>query len=283
VNGLPLVAGYALDLVAGDPARWHPVAGFGRVAAALEHAAYAPSRLRGALVTTALVAVAAAIGSRASLRGEAASVKSLIEGGDLPAARRRLRSLCGRDAADFDEADISRAVVESVAENTSDAVVGVVFWGAVAGPAGAATYRAVNTLDSMFGHRDDRYANFGWAAAKLDDAVNWPPARLTAALTCVAAPLVGGSATRTARVILRDGASHPSPNAGRAEAAFAGALGLTLGGPLAYNGRIEKRPRLGEGRPAAREDIDRANRLSLAVGLTATMLAAAFASARRAR
>ena len=296
MNGLPLVAGYALDLVAGDPARWHPVAGFGRVAAALEHAAYAPSRLRGALVTTALVAVAAAIGSRASLtlitwvalggrslRGEAASVKSLIEGGDLPAARRRLRSLCGRDAADFDEADISRAVVESVAENTSDAVVGVVFWGAVAGPAGAATYRAVNTLDSMFGHRDDRYANFGWAAAKLDDAVNWPPARLTAALTCVAAPLVGGSATRTARVILRDGASHPSPNAGRAEAAFAGALGLTLGGPLAYNGRIEKRPRLGEGRPAAREDIDRANRLSLAVGLTATMLAAAFASARRAR
>ncbi len=296
MNGSPLLAGYALDLVAGDPDRWHPVAGFGRVATALERVAYAPSRVRGAIVTTVLVAAAAAVGSRTSLtfvtwaalggrslRREAAVVSELIERGDLLAARERLRSLCGRDALEFDEADLSRAVVESVAENTNDAIIGVLFWGAVAGSSGVAAYRAINTLDAMFGHRDERYAQFGWAAARLDDAINWPAARITAGLACLAAPLVGGSPADTARVIRRDGAAHPSPNAGRAEAAFAGALGLTLGGPLAYHGRVEDRPRLGDGRPAAPTDIERANRLSRAVGLAAALLASACAAVRRAR
>jgi adenosylcobinamide-phosphate synthase len=296
MSGSSLLAGFALDLVAGDPERWHPVAGFGRVATVAERAVYAPSRVRGVLVTGALVAGAAAIGSRTSLvlvtwaalggrslRREASAVKTLIDDRDLEAARDRLRSLCGRDPHEFGEAELARAVVESIAENTSDAVVAPLFWGAVAGPAGVAAYRAANTLDAMFGHRDDRYMKFGWAAARLDDAINLPPARVTAALTCALAPLVGGSPHRAVSITRRYGPAHPSPNAGRAEAAFAGALGLTLGGSLAYQGRVEHRPHLGEGRPPASADIDRANRLSLAVGLAATLLAAAFASARSRR
>jgi adenosylcobinamide-phosphate synthase len=296
VSGSSLLAGYALDLVVGDPEQWHPVAGFGRVATAAERAAYAPSRARGAFLTGVLVAGAAVVGSRTSLafvtwaalggrslRREATAVRALIDAADLEAARYRLRSLCGRDPQDFGEAELARAVVESIAENTSDAVVAPLFWGAVAGPGGVAAYRAANTLDAMFGHRDERYVEFGWAAARFDDAINWPAARITAALTCVLAPLVKGSPQAALSVTRRYGPAHPSPNAGRAEAAFAGALGLTLGGPLAYQGRVEHRPRLGDGRPPASDDIDRANRLSFAVGLAAALLAAVAVSVRSRR
>jgi len=166
--------------------------------------------------------------------------------------------------------------VESVAENTADAVVGTLFWGAAAGPGGAAAYRAANTLDAMIGHRSERYERFGWAAARIDDALGLPPARLAAALAAVLAPLVDGSPRRALATLLRDGAAHPSPNAGPLEAAFAGALGVRLGGPLAYGGRIERRPFLGDGRTPAPIDIRRAVRLLNAIGLTAALgLAAA--------
>jgi len=276
-----LVAGYAADLAFGDPRRGHPVAGFGQLAAAVERRWYRPSRLRGAIVTGLLVMLAATIGRAAgrrgflataattwatlgggSLRGEAARVGALLADERVDEARAALRALCGRDAGTLDPPGLSAAVVESVAENTSDAVVGALWWGTVAGPAGLAGYRAANTLDAMFGHRDDRYAEFGWAAARLDDALNWPAARFSALLACLLAPLVGGSPRRAWRAARDDGPRHPSPNAGRVEAAFAGALGVTLGGPLSYGGRREDRPALGGGPRPASGDIARASRLS---------------------
>lgn len=301
VSAAALAGGYVVDALLGDPRRWHPVAGFGRVAVAVERASYAPTRLRGALHAVALVAGAAlagellarragraaalgaltwaALGGR-SLAREALHVADCVERGDLEAARAALPALCGRDPAGLGERELCRAAVESVAENTSDAVVGALVWGAVAGPAGVAAYRAANTLDAMVGHRSERYASFGWAAARLDDALGWPGARLTAALTVLGAPLVGGSPAATARTLRADGSKHPSPNAGRAEAAFAGALGVALGGPLAYGGVVELRPALGRGRAPAARDVRRATRLSAAVGASAAVLCAAARAAR---
>jgi adenosylcobinamide-phosphate synthase len=292
-QGVALAVGYGADLLFGDPGRLHPVAGFGRLAASLERIAYAPSRLRGTLVTAALVTAAgvaaelagrrgsrplvvasttwAALGGR-SLRGEALTIAELIEHGRLAQARRALRALCGRDADELDADGLCRAVVESLAENTSDAVVGALAWGAAGGAAGVACYRAANTLDSMFGHRNARYERFGWAAAHLDDLMSWPAARLTVLICSLVAPLVGGSPARAIATALRDGARHPSPNAGRVEGAFAGALGVRLGGPLAYGGRAEHRPWLGDGRAPEVGDIRRAARLSWATGTTAAAL-----------
>lgn len=297
MRGGALLLGYGADLALADPRRRHPVAGFGRLAAAAERAAYAPTRARGAAVTAGLVAAAAAggallgaavsspaalaavtwtaLGGR-SLRREARAVADLIVRDDLPGARRRLSSLCGRDAAALDAAGLRRAVIESLAENTADAVVGTLLWGALLGPGGAAAHRAANTLDAMFGHRNEHYEAFGWAAARLDDALNWPVARLTALLAVGLAPLVGGSSAGAARAWRRDAGAHPSPNAGQAEAAFAGALRVELGGPLAYGGHAENRPRLGVGGLAPDDaDVRRAVRLSALVGAAAALLAAA--------
>jgi adenosylcobinamide-phosphate synthase len=206
-------------------------------------------------------------------------VANSIEQGDLRQARDGLSALCGRDADELDVHGLSRAVVESVAENTSDAVVGALAWGAVGGPAGVAAYRAANTLDAMFGHRSERYASFGYAAAKLDDAMNWPAARLSAAITCLAAPLVGGSPATTRAALRRDGPAHPSPNAGQIEAAFAGALGVQLGGPLSYGNRVEVRATLGHGDLPGVRDIRRATRLSLIVSTTAALACATVRTA----
>jgi adenosylcobinamide-phosphate synthase len=180
-----------------------------------------------------------------------------------------LRALCGRDAAELDAEQLRRAAVESLAENTSDAVVGTLLWGAVAGPAGVAAYRAANTLDAMVGSHSERYERFGWAAARLDDAMSWPAARTSAVLACLGAPLVGGSSRSAWQALRRDGGAHPSPNAGRVEAAFGGALGVRLGGPLSYDGRTERRAQIGGGTAAGAQDVRRAARLSLAVGAAA--------------
>lgn len=295
-----ILAGYSGDLLFGDPARWHPVAGLGRLSGALERRFYAPTRRRGAVHAGALLALPAAAAEVVARRsGRTATLAALtwaalggrslgrialaiardLDRGDLAAARGRLPALVGRDAAALDEAGVCRAVVESVAENTADAVVGTLLWAAVAGPAGVTAHRAANTLDAMIGHRTERYGRFGWAAARIDDALGLPVARLTAALTVACAPAVGGSPRRAAATLLRDGAAHPSPNAGRPEAAFAGALGVGLGGPLAYGGRTEHRPTLGDGRAPTPDDIRRAVRLLHAVGLAAALgLAAATRS-----
>jgi adenosylcobinamide-phosphate synthase len=304
VSGAAIIAGYAADLALGDPARWHPVAGFGRLAGRVERALYAPSRARGAAFALGLVALAAvggelaaravgrsaallgltwvALGGR-SLRREARRIAAALDAGDLVGAHAALPALAGRDPERLDARGVCRAVVESVAENTGDAVVGALLWGTVAGPAGVAAYRAANTLDAMVGHRSERYATFGWTAARLDDALSWPAARAGAALAATLAPVVGGSPRAAWRAMRRDGAAHPSPNAGRLEAAFAGALGVRLGGPLSYGGRPELRSELGDGHAPDAADVRRAARLSLAVGAVAATACAALRAGWEAR
>ncbi|RAY11852.1 cobalamin biosynthesis protein [Actinomadura craniellae] len=386
-----LLAGVALDAVFADPRRRHPVALFGQAAGALERRLHADSRARGAAFAAACAGAAAGLGlageravrgrplARAALTAaatwavlggtslgrEGTRMARALEDGDLDAARARLSHLCARDPAGLDAAALARATVESVAENTSDAAVAPLLWGAVAGVPGLLAYRAVNTMDAMVGYRSPRYARFGWAAARLDDAANWVPARVTGLLTVAVAPVgarpytsgtrrgvpavrageetrrwpaptpearrgvlragedarrpaavreyvtaedrpvarlqeppgwyegrhrrafrgqVLGAADRARRAyttLRRDGAAHPSPNAGRCEAAFAGALGVRLGGANVYAGRVEHRPTLGDGRPPEPADIHRAVRLSRAVVVGAALLAGAVAATRR--
>ncbi len=290
--------GFVADLLAGDPRRGHPVAGFGRAAGAVERrlwrdatghgVAYAAVCAGGAVAAAAVLARAArrspaaatglaaaaswAVLGGTSLAREARGVGAALAAGDLAAARERLPGLCGRDPQALDEAGIARAVVESVAENTSDAVVGALVWGALGGVPGLVGFRAVNTLDAMVGHRSARYRRFGWASARLDDLLGLPGSRLTAALAVLAGP-----DPRAARRVWRqDAGRHPSPNAGPVEAAFAGALGVRLGGTLSYGGRIEHRPVLGgSGRAVRVADIERAVRLSRRVGALAFAVCAA--------
>ncbi|WP_456875419.1 cobalamin biosynthesis protein [Geodermatophilus sp. SYSU D00710] len=306
-SALGLALGAGADLLLADPARRHPVAGFGSLAAALERRLWRESRAAGAGHAAVLVAAAAGLGTAVdratrdrpaartaavalatwtvlggtSLGRAAGAVAGALEAGDLPAARALLPTLAGRDPSALDAGELARATVESVAENTSDAAVAPLVWGALAGLPGLLGYRAVNTLDAMVGHRSPRYALFGWAAARADDVANWLPARLTAALTVAVAPLAGGSPRGALRVWRRDGAAHPSPNAGRCEAAAAGALGLRLGGRNVYGSRVEDRPVLGDGRAPDSDDVARAVRLSRAVWLAAAALAAAGRLLRR--
>ncbi len=215
-----------------------------------------------------------------SLAAEATAVQQHLDRADLPAARQRLTHLVGRRTADLDEAEIARAVIESVAENTSDAVVGPLFWGAAAGLPGLLAYRAINTLDAMVGHHSARYEHFGWASARTDDVVNYLPARLTALL----AALLSGQPRAVLRVVRRDGRRHPSPNSGMAESAFAAALDIALGGVNDYGSRIEERPILNaESRSATSSDIAAAARLSRRVALVAAIVCAAPGLLRRAR
>jgi adenosylcobinamide-phosphate synthase len=295
-RALGLVLGFVADRALGDPARFHPVAGFGRLAAGLERTTWADhraagvvhvgllvggsalagavaervARRRGPVAETVLVAATtwAVVGGR-SLEREALAVHALLEAGDLDGARQRVTHLVGRDPSVLDAAGVARATVESVAENTSDAVVAPLVAGAVAGVPGLLAYRAANTLDAMVGHRTPRLERFGWAAARLDDGLNLVPARLSALLACALAPCVGGRPADAARAWRRDAPHHPSPNAGPVEAAFAGALGVRLGGVNVYAGRTEDRHVLGDGRPVRPEDVGRATRLALAVDVGA--------------
>nr|WP_312882580.1 cobalamin biosynthesis protein [Micromonospora polyrhachis] len=308
-NAAGLVAGYTLDALLGDPRRFHPVAGFGQAAGALERRLYRPHRSAGTLHTALAVGVPVLLGAAATaatrrhpvaravlvaagtwtvlggrtLRREATIMGKALHSGDLPAARDRLGHLCGRDPATLDEPELARATVESVAENTSDAVVAPLCWGAVAGLPGLLGYRAANTLDAMVGHRSPRYERFGTPAARLDDLLNLVPSRLTGLLTIATAPVVHGDRAEAWRVWWRDRNDHPSPNAGQCESAMAGALGVRLGGRNIYFGRSEVRPFLGDGpRPDARH-IKRAARLSGAVGLAVLGLTAGHAAAAPAR
>jgi adenosylcobinamide-phosphate synthase len=298
-----LLLGSALDAVLADPRRGHPVAVFGTAAARAEHRFWAASRARGALFALACAGPAAAAGwagqrlagrrtvpgaalaavatwvvlGGTSLAAEAAGISRALAAGDLDDARRRLPALCGRDPAGLSAAELARAAMESVAENTCDAVVAPLLWGAAAGVGGLLGYRAVNTLDAMVGQHSVRYERFGWAAARLDDVANVVPARVTAALAVALAPAAGGSGRTALRTLRRDGGAHPSPNAGRCEAAFAGALGVSLGGTNVYQGRAERRGTLGDGPPPGPADLNRAIRLSRLIAFAATVLCAAAA------
>lgn len=295
-----LALGVALDALFADPRRGHPVAVFGRAAGRLEDRLYGDARAPGVAHVALCVAGAAGAGILAERAGHPAVRTALtaaatwaalggttlaregdyladaLEGGDVPRARARLPHLCGRDPSGLEAPELARATVESLAENTSDAVVAPLFWGAVAGVPGLLAYRVINTLDAMVGHRSPRYERFGWAAARLDDVANYVPARLTGLITVV----VGPEPRRALAVLRRDGHRHPSPNAGRCEAAFAGALGVTLGGPNVYGGRTERRPAMGDGPPPGVGDIRRAVRLTRAVGLAAAGAAVLAAALR---
>lgn len=308
-RALGLGLGFAADRLLGDPRRFHPVAGFGTLAAALERAGYADSRPAGVRHTVLLVGGAALVGVAAeavtarrpvlhtlvtaaatwtvlggrSLEREAMAVHDLLAGGDLAGARGRVQHLVGRVTDDLDADGIARAVVESVAENTSDAVTAPLVWGAVAGVPGLLAHRAVNTLDAMVGHRTPRLERFGWASARLDDLLNLPGSRWAALCVAAADPVHAGAVLAAWR---RDARAHPSPNAGVVESAFAGALGIRLGGRTVYGTRVEERPTMGSGRPVRTSDVPRATALARRVGWLAALgavlgAAASGASGRR--
>lgn len=302
---LGILVGYLADLLFADPRRGHPVAGFGTCAARLEALTYRDSRPAGVVHTSvlggclgisaamlqrrapggtglALTAVATwtALGGT-TLARTGSQMADLLADGDLDGARALLPSLCGRDPAVLDAAGLTRAACESVAENTSDAQVAPLLWAALAGAPGVLAYRAINTLDAMIGNRSPRYARFGWAAARSDDVANYFPARLTGLLTVGCATLVGGSPVSSARAWRRDAARHPSPNAGIPEAAFAGALGVRLGGPTQYRHELEIRPTLGDGREPTVDDLRRAVRLSGLVQGAALVVAMVISAAGR--
>ena len=306
-RALGLVLGFVADRVFGDPRRFHPVAGFGRVAASAEQRLYADNRLRGIahstllvgstgllglvadsfsrrrpLVNTALTAGAtwAVLGGR-SLGREAGAVHGFLQAGEIAAARQQLTHLVGRDTSGLDESEVSRATIESVAENTSDAVVAPLVAGAFGGIGGLLAYRAANTLDAMVGHHTTRYENFGWASARLDDVLNVPGARLSATLATVLAPTIGGQSANAWRVWRRDAKHHPSPNAGPVEASFAGAMNVTLGGVNRYGEHLEDRHTLGDGPLATAKDIERSVQLARNVGIAATVVGAVIASRKR--
>lgn len=271
---LGAAAGLALDRWLGEPpTRAHPVALFGLVMTDVERRLWRDSVAAGAahalvglgigavgghVAGSTTVATYVAAGGR-GLGDAATEVARALEAHDLAAARRLLPRLVGRDPDELDEPGIARAVVESVAENTVDAVIATGLWAALGGAAGAFAHRAVNTMDAMVGYRSARYRRYGIAAALLDDVMAWLPARLTAALVAAVRPRRAPAVWRAVR---RDAPAHPSPNAGVAEAAFAAALGLRLGGPTRYGGRWQDRPHLGDGGAPAAVDIPRAVRLS---------------------
>ncbi len=286
MTALAASAGFAIDRAVGEPpVQWHPVAWFGSTMTAIESRWYADDRARGvgyalAGVTVAVLPgvvlrrlvgsqAAAAVASALAIAGamlerEALGVADALHVDDIDAARRSLGGLVGRSTDQLDEAEISRAVIETVAENTVDAVTATLFWASIWGAPGALAHRAINTMDAMVGHRNERYARFGFTSARLDDIANWVPARLTAVAVAVAAPKCAADVWR---VIRRDAGAHPSPNGGVIEAAFAAGLGLRLGGANVYGGVMEDRGVLGSGRSPVSSDIARATTLARRVGL----------------
>ncbi|NOZ24081.1 MAG: cobalamin biosynthesis protein CobD [Planctomycetes bacterium] len=304
-----ILAAAGLDLLLGDP-RWlpHPVQGIGRLAAALDtpfRRAVKRPRLAGALIflvvflATGLVTAGVVCGAYRlhPYAGDAVSIVVLymtfaardlmrhsmdvyraLKADDLDEARRRVGLIVGRDADQLDEPGVVRAAVESIAENLVDGVTAPLFFGVLGGPVGAMLYKAVNTLDSTFGYKDERYIDFGWVPAKMDDVVNFIPARLTAPLVAVAAVLLRRRPVAALRVLFRDGRKHTSPNAGLTEAAVAGALGVQLGGVNIYFGKPSEKPTLGDPVvPLDRSHIIRANALMLT---TAGLAGALFLGTR---
>lgn len=276
-RALGVAVGLLLDRVLGEPPdRLHPVAWFGAAMQRVEQVLYADSRPRGAwhvalgvgLGVLAGGALRASVGSRGRhgevfstavavwlasagrlLRHTAGQIEDRLHEDDLTAAQERLPWLAGRDPSGLDTSGVAAAVVESLAENTVDAVLAPAFWGFVGGAPGALAHRASNTMDAMVGHHSTRYERYGWASARLDDVLAWPPARVFPVLLAGCAPHRARQVVATVR---RDAAAHPSPNAGVAESSLAAALGVQLGGPLRYGERIEHRSRLGDGpRPQA--------------------------------
>ena len=266
-DSLTIFFALLLDLIVGDP-RWlpHPVVAIGGLISLLDRKLrldWLHERLAGVLLLLVVVTVSAVVTwivlrlfamllplagwvaaiiisstclAARSLHVESRRVAAALQAGDLPAARYYLSSIVGRDTEHLNEAQIWRAVIETVAENTSDGIIAPLFWLTIGGPVCAMSYKAVSTLDSMIGYRNERYLQLGWASARMDDLMNYVPARISALLLIVAAPFAGCSLSAAVRIALRDRLNHPSPNSGHPEAAAAGALGVRLGGASSYKG-----------------------------------------------
>lgn len=206
------------------------------------------------------------------------AVDNALGVGDLPAARRDVAMIVGRDTAELSESEVARATVETLAESTADGVIAPLFYLTIGGAPLALAYKAVNTLDSMIGHRDEHHVDLGWASARLDDLVNWIPARLASGLLVMSAALTTGQlkpARNGWRVFRRDGSKHPSPNSGRPEAAMAGILGVRLGGTNFYDGIAQDRPVLGEeGRNVNAADIGSSAKVMVTASVLGVFLAA---------
>jgi adenosylcobinamide-phosphate synthase len=295
VPGAQIILAVLLDQLAGDPRRLpHPVRLMGRLGLALEtffRATRLPLKTAGILTlalllaaawaTTALLLYGAGLihpGAAAAMAvyliyttiaardlcRHSRAVHDALQIGDLPEARRRVGMIVGRETAQLNKEEVARAAVESVAESMVDGVCAPLLYAFAGGPAAAMLYRAVNTADSMFGYKNERYKEFGWAAARLDDLANFIPARLTGLLVPVAALLLNLDAASSWRILRRDRKNHASPNSGHGEAAVAGALGIRLGGPGTYFGRVVRKPFIGEAlQPIMAAHILAANRLML--------------------
>ena len=181
-----------------------------------------------------------------SLHHESSLVARALAANDLATARTALSRIVGRDTGELDEPEIWRALIETVAENTTDGIIAPLFWLTLGGPVAGIAYKAVSTLDSMVGYKNERYLRFGWASARTDDILNFIPARLTLIIMVIAAPLCRLPARRALTIALRDRLKHPSPNSGHAEAAAAGALGVRLGGRAVYSGRVSWKEYIGD-------------------------------------
>ena len=310
---LAAFAGFLLDCLFGDPlGKWHPVALIGRLISALEalfrgRFPQTPAGERAAGACTAVLTVLLPTGAAAlllwaarrispwaylalgaflcwqclaakSLRTEALKVVDRLESEGLDAARRQVGTIVGRDTQALTEEGVLRAAVETVAENTSDGVVAPLFWMALLGPAGGLAYKAVNTLDSMIGYKNERYLHFGRFAARLDDAANYLPARLSALAMIAASFLTGLDGKGAYRIWKRDRRNHASPNSAQTESACAGALGLRLGGDASYFGVLHHKPSIGDpAREIRREDVRLACRLMYGTTAVALFLYAAAA------
>jgi len=287
-----LLIALMLDVCFGEPRRYHPLVGFGNLVQWLERQLYADSRLRGLIAVLLLLLpftllaywfargfiieimlLYLAIGWR-SLEQHAQNVRQALADNDLPNARQQVSLMVSRDTATLDVEGVSKATLESVLENGNDAIFGAIFWFVIAGAPGVVLYRLANTLDAMWGYRTERYHHFGWAAARLDDLLNFIPARLTALSYALA-----GHSSMALRCWRHQAKQWKSPNAGPVMAAGAGSLGLQLGGVAQYHGENQQRPVLGAGRAAQAEDIERALRLirySLLIWLCVLLLAEWF-------
>lgn len=295
---LGVAAGLLADRVLREPPNaYHPVAWFGTAMQRVEAKIWEDSRSAGVAYAVTGVGLGAAAGmllrspalavaltaAGSELRTVGARIGASIDPNNLDAARAELPSLVGRDPSQLDASGLSAAVIESVAENTVDAVLAPVFWALIFGAPGACAYRAINTMDAMVGRRNERYENFGWAAARVDDVANYVPARIFAGLVAVQTP---ERILEILDAIKRDAPAHPSPNAGVAETAMAASIGRELGGPLQYGEVVESRPRLGSGPRPTPTDIPRsitvANRSELMTlaGLGFAALLSAWREAR---
>jgi len=302
-----LAIAYALDLLVGDP-EWfpHPVRGFGRLTYAGEQllrpftSGPASEILAGAALTISVASVGWALGrpknsvwqvllawtalATRSLLDETWAVIGALEAGDLDLARRQLARIVGRDTAHLNTTEISRAVIETLAESACDGIIAPLFWLVAGGTSCAMSYKAINTLDSMIGHPEAPYRYFGRPAARLDDVVSFIPARLTALCIAAAAKFQGLDAAGARKIWLRDGDRHASPNAGQSEAAIAGALGVRLGGPSSYDGVPHDAPVLhADGRPASLRDAKAALSLIALVSGIAFGAALLLVAGRRRR